>query len=300
MENPLDTRKRCIGLGEILWDLLPDGRQLGGAPANFAYHAHALGARAWPCSRVGSDTDGRDILATLRQLGLSVDGVQIDDTAPTGTVSVEMLPGGEHRFTIHEGVAWDRIEADENAIRLAVSADAVCFGTLGQRCARSRESIQTIVKAVPSAALRIFDINFRQRFYSPEVIAESFEIANVLKINHEELPVLASILALQGSPEEQIAALAKRFHLRLVALTRGANGSLLYAGGRVSDQRGIAVELVDSIGAGDAFTAAMALGWLAGRDLEVINRDANAVASFVCSQRGATPALPPGLSARFE
>jgi fructokinase len=298
--DPMKQGKvRIFGLGEVLWDLLPGGKQLGGAPANFAYHAHALGAEAWPVTRVGSDALGAEILERLNTLGLPTMCVQTDPGAPTGTVSVEILPGGRHRFTIHENVAWDRIEATEAALALAAKADAVCFGTLGQRCEESRSAIQAIAGAVASDALRIFDVNLRQRFYSRDVIEESLRIANVVKINDEELPVAAEMLGLHGDAVEQLEQLATRYELKLVALTRGSEGSLLYANGRASSIAGTPIAVVDTIGAGDAFTAAMALGWLAEWDLDEINRRAGAVASFVCSQPGATPPLPAEIVAPF-
>jgi len=288
-----------VGLGEILWDLLPSGKQLGGAPANFAYHAQALGASASPVTIVGNDELGREILDRLSALGEPADCVQMDDSAPTGTVTVEMLGDGDHRFTIHEGVAWDNLEADSANLALAQSANAVCFGTLAQRSPVSRHAIQTIVAATRSDALRIFDINLRQHYYSMEVIEQSLHAANVLKLNHEELPIVAEMLGLDGAPIERLAQISKRYGIVLAALTRGGAGSLLLAGDRISDHAGVPVKIVDSIGAGDAFTAAMTLGWLAGWDLEEINHRANEVASYVCTQPGATPALPPGITAPF-
>lgn len=286
-------KKVVIGLGEVLWDLLPGGKQLGGAPANFAYHAHALGAEAWPITRVGDDELGREILERLRELGLPTACVQVDATAPTGTVSVEMKAGGGHRFTIHEDVAWDRIEANAAALALAASADALCFGTLAQRCLASREAVQAIASATPPGALRIFDINLRQHFYSRDLVERSLEIANVLKLNDEELPVVARMFGLGGEVAEQLAALASAYSLEMVALTRGAEGSVLYADGRFSEFRGTPVAVVDTIGAGDAFTAAMALGRLDGLELDEVNQRANEVASFVCTRAGATPDLTP-------
>ncbi len=299
MEAAINGNKTILGLGELLWDLLPGGKQLGGAPANFAYHAHVLGAAARPVSRVGADPLGQEILHRLQELGLPVDFVQVDEGAPTGTVSVEITEGGGHRFTIHENVAWDRIKADETALALARTADAVCFGTLGQRCPTSRVAIQGIASAAPPGALRIFDINLRQRYFSLPVIEESLQIANILKINDEELPVVAEMLALRGGTADQIAALADAYGLNLVALTCGARGSMFYADGRLSQLSGTPVTVVDTIGAGDAFTAAMALGLLAGWGLDEINLRANAVASFVCTRPGATPALPAELTAPF-
>jgi len=275
---------KVIGVGEILWDLLPSGKQLGGAPTNFAYHAHALGAEALIVSRVGSDPLGREILDRLRVLGLPTNGIGVDDTAPTGTVTVEVQPDGQPRFTIHENVAWDRIEAVENA-----QADAICFGTLAQRCPASRNAIRRNISGTRASALRVFDINLRQQFYSRDIIESSLGLANALKLNDAELPVLAAMFGLDGGARAQLAALARRFDLRAVALTRGAAGSLLLANGVWSEHAGIRVKVVDSVGAGDAFTAAWTLGLLAGQPLDTINQRANEVAAFVCTQSGATP-----------
>ena len=286
---------KILAAGEILWDLLPSGKQLGGAPANFAYHAHALGADARAVSRVGNDPAGREILNRLRALGLSTDGVGVDSEAPTGTVSVELAADGQPRFTIHENVAWDRMAADDASLAFAAQADAVCFGSLAQRSEPSRSNIRKLVAATPATALRVFDINLRQHFYSREIVEDSLRLANALKLNDSELPVLAAIFGLGGGVREQLAALAQRFALRAVALTRGAHGSLLLASGAWSEHPGLAVKVADSVGAGDAFTAAMTLGLLAGRPLDDINRHANEVAAYVCSQPGATPALPPSL-----
>lgn len=290
-------KSKVLAVGEILWDLLPSGKQLGGAPANFAYHAHALGAESRVVSRVGDDPLGREILARLHALGLPTDGVGVDTVAPTGTVSVELAADGQPRFTIHEDVAWDRLAADEASLAFAAQADAVCFGSLAQRSEPSRSCIRKLVTAAPVAALRVFDINLRQHFYSREIVEESLRLANALKLNDTELPVLAAMFGLGGSVREQLATLAERFGLRAVALTRGAHGSLLLAGGAWSEHAGLTVKVVDSVGAGDAFTAAMALGLLAGRPLDEINRHANEVAAYVCSQPGATPVLPASFKA---
>jgi fructokinase len=285
-------KPKILAIGEILWDLLPSGKQLGGAPANFAYHAHALGAESRVVSRVGDDPLGREIRDRLRALGLATDGVGVDTVAPTGTVSVELAADGQPRFTIHENVAWDRLVADEASLAFVAQADAVCFGSLAQRSEPSRNCIRKLVTVAPAAALRVFDINLRQHFYSREIVEESLRLANALKLNDAELPVLAAMFGLGGGVREQLAVLAERFSLRAVALTRGARGSLLLANGDWSEHAGLIVKVVDSVGAGDAFTAAMALGLLAGRPLDGINRRANEVAAYVCSQPGATPVLP--------
>ena len=299
MKTATKDRPLVIGLGEILWDLLPAGKQLGGAPANFAYHAHALGAEALVVSRVGQDALGREILDRLRGLDLRSDGTASDPSAPTGTVNVTLDARGVPTFTIQQNVAWDFLEAGESALRAAAQADAICFGSLAQRSERSRTSIRKIVAATPPGALRIFDINLRQQFYDRAVVEASLQLANVLKINDQELPVVAEMLALGGTVEERLAALSRRCDLRLIALTRGPQGSLLYSEGRTWNQPAAPAPVVDTVGAGDAFTAGLALGLLAGWDLALVNQRANELAAYVCSQAGATPPLPESLRQAF-
>jgi fructokinase len=291
----LAMKHQIVAIGEILWDLLPSGRQLGGAPANFAFHAHALGADARLVTRMGNDALGREVLERLHLLGLPTDTVAVDPVAQTGTVSVELGPGGQPQYTIHEDVAWDRITADETALAAAAGADAVCFGSLAQRTEGVRRAVGTLVGTTRRGALRIFDVNLRPPFIDREVIERSLALANVLKLNDQELPQLVEMFGLTGGVREQMAELARRHRLSLVALTRGAHGSLLLADGHVSDHHGLPVEVSDTVGAGDAFTAAMALGLLSGWPLDEINQWANELAAFVCSQPGATPALPEAL-----
>jgi fructokinase len=286
---------KILGIGEVLWDLLPTGPQLGGAPANFAFHARALGAEASLVSRIGDDSWGRKILDRFRRRGLPTEGIAVDSAAPTGTVSVRISSDGQPQFTIAENVAWDRIEADPAALALASAADALCFGSLAQRSSESRNGIRRLVAAAPLNALRVFDINLRQNYYSAEVVSASLKLANVLKINEGELEVLAGMLELPGETEERIRRLAVGYELSVVALTRGDRGSLLYRNGQWSDHPGISTRVEDTVGAGDAFTAAMIVNLLAGRSLDEINRRANEVAAYVCAHRGATPDLPASL-----
>lgn len=281
-----------VGVGEVLWDLLPGGKQFGGACANFTYHAQTLGADGWLVSRVGNDPFGREILDRLREMQLRADGVTVDPSAPTGTVSVELSQDGQPRFTIREHVAWDHIVATDPARDAVARADAVCFGSLAQRSETSRTTIRSLVASTRPDALRIFDINLRQHFFSQEIIESSLRLANVLKINDEELPVLAKMFALRGDSKEQLAELARRHDLRMVALTRGARGSLLYAEGHHSDHPGSPAAVVDTVGAGDAFTATLTMGLLAGWPLDTINHRANEVAAYVVSQPGGTPKMP--------
>ena len=290
----------CIGLGEVLWDLLPGGRQLGGAPANFAYHAHALGAESLVVSRVGRDDLGRDLVEHLNALGLVTSGISVDPAAPTGTVSVTLDPTGQPTYTIHTDVAWDFLEAGPEVLRAAAGADAVCFGTLAQRHPVARDSIRRLLQATRPEALRIFDINLRQRFWSREVIVESLALANVLKLNDEELPILMDLLGWPCEDDQGLMArLAQRFDLRAVALTRGARGSLLWTADRSWNWPGSDLKVADTVGAGDSYTAALALGLLSGKAPEDILRIAHRVADFVCTHPGATPPMPPGFAAEF-
>lgn len=291
---------RCVGLGEVLWDLLPSGRQLGGAPANFAYHAAALGAEARVVSRVGQDEPGRALLARLRELGLPGDAIAVDPAAPTGTVSVAMEAGGHPRYTIHEGVAWDRLEAGPAGLAAVAGADAVCFGSLAQRTPGARAALAALLEATPAAALRIFDVNLRQHYHSAEVIRASLARANVLKVNETELPVLVAQLGLPAGERAALAALAAAHGLRAVIHTRGERGSLALVDGGWAEHPGVRVEVADTVGAGDAFTAAFALGLLRAWAPATILERATEVAAFVCTRRGATPELPPGLTAPFR
>ena len=287
--------EKILALGEVLWDLLPSGKQLGGAPANFTFQCRCFGADARLVTRVGGDDLGREVLDRLRSMGVPTDTVQVDPARPTGTVDVTLAPDGQPRYTIRAGAAWDRIEADALATSLAASADAVCFGSLAQREEPSRRSIRSLVQAVRPGALRMFDVNLRAPFVEPVVIEDSLVLANALKLNDQELPALAAMFGLPAEARAAMAGLAHRFDLALVALTRGPGGSLLFADGAWSDHPGVPVEVHDTVGAGDAFTAVLVVGRLAGRPLDAINRHANEVAAFVCSRPGGSPALPDAL-----
>ncbi len=290
-------KHKIVAVGEVLWDLLPEGPQLGGAPANFAYHCRSLGADARTVTRVGDDDRGRDVFDRFRQLRLPTETIQVDPSLPTGTVEVT-LDNGQPHYTIREGVAWDAIDADSAAIDLVRSADAVCFGSLAQRSEVSRRSIRALVAAARPGAFRVLDVNLRAPFVDRDVIAESLSLANVLKLNEHELPELASMFGLATTEvRPAMVGLAKCFGLSLVALTRGGEGSLLMAADGVwAEHPGFDPGTVaDTIGAGDAFTAALVVGLLAGRPLEAINTHANEVAAFLCSKSGATPELPESL-----
>ena len=293
MKAEKNGKPLVIGMGEVLWDLLPAGKQLGGAPANFAYHAHALGAEALVVSRVGHDPLGGELLSRLQGVGLRTDGITTDPSAPTGTVSVTLDGQGKPTFTIHENVAWDLIEAVKQALDEASKANAICFGTLAQRNARARAAIRAIVQATPPTALRVFDINLRQHFWSREIILESLELADVMKLNDEELPIVAKLFGLSGDESNQMRQIAARFQLKAVALTKGANGSSLVVGNELVSRPGTKLTVVDTVGAGDSYTAALALGLLAGYSPVRILEQAHRIADYVCTQPGAMPPLPP-------
>jgi len=290
----MNTNRKLIvvGIGEVLWDMLPGGKQLGGASANFAYHAQMLGAEAWLVSRVGNDPLGREMLERLHAMQMPSDCVTVDSFAPTGTVSIALSPDGQPKFTIREHVAWDQISATDFTRGIVAQADAVCFGSLAQRNETSRAAIRSLMVSTRPDALRIFDVNIRQDYFSREIIETSLRLANIVKINDEELPVLTDFFDLRGSPAEKIAELSRRFELQMVALTCGARGSLFYSRGCYSESKGLPVNVVDTVGAGDSFTAVLTMGVLAGWDLDQINRRANEVAAYVVSQPGATPKLP--------
>lgn len=282
-----------VGIGEILWDVFPNGKQLGGAPANFAYHTKSLGSRSFVVSSVGDDSLGEEIFQVLDSLGLSRKYVDAISDRPTGTVTVEVDGDGKPEYVIHEDVAWDNIALSDDLIELAKSADAVCFGSLAQRCKVSRETINTFLENTRPECLRVFDINLRQNYFSFGLIEQALGHANVLKLNDEELPVVSKMFGFDGSEEEQLQSILKKFDLSLIVLTKGSDGSLLYSENEQSFSPCEKIEkIADTVGAGDSFTASVVMGLLNNRPLENINAFANKVAAFVCSQHGATPVLP--------
>lgn len=286
-----------VGLGETLWDVFPDGAVWGGAPANVACHAAGLGAESFMVSSVGCDELGERGIAALESHGIDCRHVQRDPRHPTGTVTVSLGPAGDASYVFASDTAWDHLAWEPSLGDLAARASAVCFGTLGQRAEESRRMIRRFLTAA-GKAVRVFDVNLRQAFYSPELIRESLDLANVLKLNDDELPVVAAACGVSADdPVAVVRELAERHGLRLVALTRGAAGSLLVADGVVSTRPAEARTIVDTVGAGDAFTAAVVMGLLGGRPLETMHDHAARLAAFVCGHRGATPQIPAELRA---
>lgn len=281
-----------VGLGELLWDIFPEGRQLGGAPANFAYMTNLLGDSGMVASRVGNDELGREAQQRLQTLGLQTSFVQVDEANPTGTVQVAIDPAGQPTFTIATSVAWDAFEWTPEWRVLAQRADAACFGSLAQRCPQSRGTIRAFLKAMRPGGVRIFDVNLRQNFYSAEVLGESAALADIIKVNHEELPVIAKLLGIRFIYDERRAAqwLRDKYGTKLVCMTRGAKGSLLVGEDEISEHSGYRVYVADTVGSGDAFTAALVYHFLRHASLSTMNEAANRMGSWVASQTGATPA----------
>lgn len=287
------TRKPIVtGIGELLWDVFPEGKRLGGAPVNFACHCGQLGAEAYPVSCIGSDELGAEIRDVLTSLNVDSSYVAEDAEHSTGTVQVTLDENGKPSYEICEGVAWDVLPMSGKLGELAQKADAACFGSLAQRNDVSRATIRQFLEMMRPDSLKIFDVNLRQSFYSLEIIEESLGLSNILKLSDEELPVLAEMFGISGSIHEQLCTLLEKFGLKLVVYTRGPDGSLLVAPGETSDHPGSPGDAINSVGAGDSFTATLCMGLLNGKSLDEINEHANRVATFVCSQDGATPVLP--------
>lgn len=292
MTNYSSKPKTVVGLGELLWDMLPSGKKLGGAPANFAYISSLFGNRGVVASRVGVDDLGSEALEQLKLLQLEDTCIQHDSGHPTGTVGVALDSYGQPTFNIFENVAWDYLEWNDDWSTLAQSADVVCFGSLAQRSAQSRETIHRFLNATRHDALRIFDVNLRQNYFSRELLEDSLALADVAKLNDAELPIVLSTLGLPASSElDNTRALLERFSLRLVCLTKGGAGSVLVAENASDEHPGFEVAVSDTVGAGDAFTAALAYYFALGAPLSLINTRANRVGSWVASVPGAMPSI---------
>ena len=307
-----------LGIGELLWDLLPakpgsNGApaqptgSLGGAPANFTVMAGRLGSHAVILSRIGRDTLGRDAVAILDPLPADTGSLQVDPIHPTGDGTVH-FEDGHANYVFRQPSAWDFLELTDDWVRLAERADAICFGSLAQRALESRQTIQTLAAQTRSECVRVFDVNLRVPHYSSEVIQESLELATVMKMNDAEVPLVLGLLGLPSSDCDDPAALrcgAERLlvefpTLRMVAITRGGQGSLLVTHEAVHEHPGVPAKVADTIGAGDAFTAAMTHYLMLGADLATISEAGNQWGSWIASQVGAMPPLPAKAQARMK
>lgn len=284
---------KIVGIGEILWDVFPHSRKLGGAPANFAYFVKKLGQNGLVASRVSHDFLGKEIINSLFKLGLDGDFIQIDSKHPTGTVDVKIDDSGQPDYIINKNVAWDFLEFSDRWKKLAREADVICFGTLAQRSLKSRRTIVNFLKMARRAAIKVLDINLRQNFYSLKTIIRSLEFATILKLNKEELRLLRNLMDCSNEKNDInfCRRLMDEYGIKLICLTRGEDGSLLIDESDCYDHPGYKISIADAVGAGDAFTAAMVIKYLDGRTLAEISNSANRLGSWVSSQIGPTPVL---------
>lgn len=280
--------KTVVGLGEALFDCLPAGRKLGGAPANFAYHVSQFGLTGYAVSAIGNDELGKEITDTFDKVGLHYILPVVKE--PTGTVQVTLDDKGIPQYEICLGVAWDNIPFTDEMKTLAQKTDAVCFGSLAQRSEVSRATINAFLDAMPKTALKVFDINLRQHWYNREVVETSLQKSNILKINDEEILVVKSLLELQGTTYGELCLeLIRRYDLQMVILTCGTEGSYVFSEQEESFLPTPKVQVADTVGAGDSFTGAFVALLLQGKSIREAHEMAVKVSAFVCTQAGAMP-----------
>lgn len=278
-----------VGLGEILWDVFPERKILGGAPANFAYHVTQFGFNGYAVSAIGKDLLGKEILSSLESKGLNY---LIETTDyPTGTVQVQLNKSGVPTYEICENVAWDNIPFTARAENLARNTKAVCFGSLAQRSDISRSTIRKFISLMPEKSLKIFDINLRLNFYNKEVIEESLQLANIMKINDEEIAIVAKLFEWQGEEQDICKKLLTTYNLDILILTKGTDGSFVFTPRQSSYQPTPKIHVADTVGAGDSFTAAFVAAYMHGERIEDAHHLAVEVSAYVCLQHGAMPKL---------
>ncbi len=288
-------KKKVVGLGEVLWDLLHERTCLGGAPANFAYITTLMGDQGIVASCVGEDSRGLHALQRMEELGLDIEHVQTDREHPTGVVNVAVDGNGIAQYEIAHPVAWDFLSWTLDWQHLAESADAVCFGSLAQRSEQSRTTIRRFVQTASDHAVKIFDVNLRQSYFSQDTLSESMKLADIVKLNDEELPKIMSLTNLPHKDELSSAQrLVDAYDLELICITRGGRGSLLVRSGEFHQHSGFRVRVADTVGSGDAFTAGLVHEYLQGASLELMNEVANLVGAWVASEVGAMPSPKKG------
>jgi fructokinase len=284
-------KRYIVGLGEALWDVLPDGKKLGGAPANFAYHAAQFGLDTIAISALGEDKLAEETIDALKEHNLNYLMPRVP--YPTGTVQVTLTGDGIPTYDIKENVAWDNIPFTDEMLEIAKNARAVCFGSLAQRNVVSRENIHKFLDATPEDCVKIFDINLRQQFYSKEVIKESLKRCNILKINDEELVLIGRMFGYPGLDiENKCWLILGKYNLDMLVLTCGTNGSYVFTPGQMSFQETPKVEVADTVGAGDSFTGSFVGSILNGKPVPEAHKTAVQVSAFVCTQNGAMPEVP--------
>jgi len=296
-----DGNCTVVGLGELLWDLFPQGKQLGGAPANFAYISSLLGDHGVVASRIGTDALAEEARRRFQHFRLPTDFLQADAHHPTGTVKVSVDSSGQPQYEFTDEVAWDFLEMTPEWRALARQASAIAYGSLAQRSKESQRTIGEFLAAAPASAVRIFDVNLRQPFYGAGIVAESARRANIIKLNREELP---EVMKLLGAPEsealERDAKAGAQWLLhatgtQLICVTRGAGGSLLVSLDATDEHPGFSIRIKDTVGAGDAFAAALVHHYLRGAPLSAMNEAANRMGAWVASCTGAMPDADPGI-----
>ena len=286
-----------VGMGEALWDVLPEGKKIGGAPANFAYHVSQFGLPSCVVSAVGDDALGKEIIENFTSKGLNQLIAEVP--YPTGTVQVEIDPAGVPQYEIKENVAWDNIPYTAHLEMLAEKTKAVCFGSLAQRNVVSRNTINRFLDAMPQKedTLVVFDVNLRQGFYNKEILCNSMKRCNILKINDEELVTVSRMFGYPGIDlQDKCWILLGKYNLRMLILTCGINGSYVFTPGNVSFQPTPKVEVADTVGAGDSFTAAFIASILKGKSVQEAHSTAVQTSAFVCTKKGAMPTLPSELT----
>lgn len=290
----MEQKNFIVGLGEVLWDVLPEGKKLGGAPANFAFHAGQHGLQSVAVSALGEDKLAEETIAQLEEKKLNY--VMPRVPYPTGTVQVTLDDEGIPTYDIKENVAWDNIPFTDELKNVAENATAVCWGSLAQRNVVSRESIYKFLDSTPEGCLKIFDINLRQNFYNKDIIRESVKRCNVLKINDEELVLVGRMFGYPGLDiENKCWLILGKYNLDMLVLTCGVNGSYVFTPGQMSYQPTPVVEVADTVGAGDSFTGTFCAGILKGLPVTEAHRRAVEVSAFVCTQNGAMPEIPESL-----
>ena len=282
---------KIIGIGEVLFDVFPNGRKLGGAPVNFAYHVNCLGEQGLAVTAVGNDELGKEAKDLMKEK--KIDGIISTVDFPTGTAVVALDDKGVPSFTITEGVAWDVIPFSDALKTAAASCDAICFGTLAQRSAVSRDTVRKVLSLVPESSLVVYDINLRQHYYSKSLVEESLKLSNVLKINDDEFRIVKSLLDCPYEDyESESRWLMNNYGLKMLILTCGAEGSYVFSEDSVSFEPTPEVKVVDTVGAGDSFTAAFCVAFLRGLSIKEAHKTAVEVSAFVCTRAGAMPEMP--------